>query len=183
MTREIVVGCDPSSKLLAVVATINRREPAVWKRTLPESDYATRADWAARHMEQLIKRLSKEGDVYFFVEMPVVGAGVRATIAQAIVLGGTLTGARRGGAKEIHEVNNQRWKKTVVGSGAAKKPDIKKHVLKTWPALFDLIPACKCSSKSACHCGSQDLCDAGCINAYGQQILDMQNRIIQSKGK
>ena len=180
--REIVVGCDPSSKLLAATITFDRRSPMLWKRTLPEGEYAMRADWAERHVNQLLTKLSKanpDARIFFFVELPVVGAGARATIAQAIVLGGTMTGARRGGAAEIHEVNNQRWKKTVVGSGAAKKPQIKKYVRLTWPVLWDMLPPCRC--KNTCTCGQQDLCDSACINAYGQSVLDLQKRIEDNK--
>lgn len=177
--KRVALGVDPSSKLLAGVASVNGRVIEVWKKTLPDSEYAVRADWAERHMNQLVKRLNKYGPVFVFVETPIVGPGVQATIAQAIVLGGTLIGARRGGAEEIHPIHHSRWKKDIIGSGAVKKPQVRRYVHQTWPAVWNQLPACKC--KGTCHCGAQDLCDAACICAHGENILSMKDRIEKNK--
>lgn len=174
--ERIVVGMDPSSKLLAATITFDKGDPELWKKTLPDTTYDIRSDWAERHTEKLVKELARVGPVYFFVEEPVVGQGARATIAQSICLGGVLIGARRGGAKEIHLVHNMRWKKDVVGAGNVNKAQIKRYVHQTWPVLYDLIPRCTCKGKT-CHCGAQDLCDSACINAHGDHILDMKERI------
>lgn len=171
MSRYVVMGIDPSSaKIAAVVTKDGGKSPRVWTKVLPESPYEVRADWAERHVNKFVSDYISAGfEVYFFIEEPVVGAGARATIAQATIRGGILIGARRGGATEIHHVNNSRWKKKIVGKGNATKPQIKEHMHKTWPVIYDLAD------------GDQDVLDAAGINAYGEGVLMLQKRIEKNK--
>lgn len=167
MSATVVIGIDPSSKKLALVITKNGRSPRLITRTLPDAPLDVKADWAERHCRRLAAPYVKAGfRVIAFVEDPVVGrGGAHATIVQATVRGGILVGLRRAGVTEIHGVNNQRWKKAVCGNGGIGKPQIKKYVYKTWPRVWDMAN------------GDEDLCDAACINAYGQQVISLEERI------
>lgn len=173
MSMTVVIGIDPSSKKLAFVITKNGRSPRVVTRSLPDpSDHATKADWAERHTRRVASPYVKKGyRVVVFLEEPVVGrGGAYTTIIQATVGGGILVGAKRAGVKEIHRVNNQRWKKSVVGNGGVDKAKIKQHVAKVWPVVYEM-------SKGPKGAADSDVCDAACINLHGQKVLKMEDRI------
>lgn len=61
---------------------------------------------------------------------------------------------------DVRLVDNQRWKKEVVGSGHASKEQVKNYIVETHPVYAAL-------------CGDdQDAYDATCIGLYGLRILD-----------
>lgn len=170
--RVVVIGIDPSSKKLAFVITKGGKQPRVVTRTLPDSPLDIKADWAERHARRIAAPYVKDGyRVVAFVEDPVVGrGGAHATIVQATVRGGILVGLRRAGVEKIHGVNNQRWKKAVVGNGGVGKPQIKKYVHDTWPTVYKMATGPNGGV-------DEDVCDAACINLHGQKVLKMEDRI------
>lgn len=61
---------------------------------------------------------------------------------------------------DIQLVNNQTWKREIVGSGNADKEAVRNHIYDTHPAYAAL-------------CGDdQDLYDASCVALYGRQVTE-----------
>ena len=104
--------------------------------------------------------------VYAFIEKPVLGrGGAGSTIPQAQVNGAVIAGAWEGGAIEVMSVNNQQWKKSVLGNGNIGKPQIKAGIANLW---FDAYQKAD---------GDQDLLDSAGVNRFGHQVLKMHERI------
>ena len=95
----------------------------------------------------------------FFLEEPLSYMGIKTAIALAQV-----SGALKGGAfaarSEVVMVNNQVWKKIVVGQGNASKEQIAAWVQENYSRLYDR------------YGGDQDVCDAICIAHYGLAIMN-----------
>jgi Holliday junction resolvasome RuvABC endonuclease subunit len=162
----VIVGLDPSSKKLAFVLSDERGKALeVALRNLPDpAKIDIKCSWAERFAYEVLVPWVKKGHrVILFIEEPLVGrGGARATILQARVSGAVLCGARRAGVREIHDVNQSRWKKIVLGAGNYPKKDIPRYVKQTWQVVYDLAEA------------DPDLCDAACINAYGVKALKIE---------
>lgn len=174
----VIIGIDPSSKKIAATITTNGSNPEVWVRTLPDpAPIDLKCYWADRWMLSIVSKHVKKGhEVYVFIEEPVLGrGGARSTIVQSQVRGAMCAAARRANAKEVHGVNNQRWKSQVMGKGPHKKEKSKRHIHKHWPVVYDMSRLIN----EGRHL--QDLCDAACINILGQNIVKMTKRIEQAK--
>ncbi len=95
---------------------------------------------------------------YVFVEEPLVGRSVRASLEVAMTYGAVLAALadmhneRR---IEIHGANVRHWKKGTIGNGNAGKDEVRNYITginSSYPAL----------------CGhDQDRIDAACIGYYG----------------
>lgn len=129
-----IIGVDPSSHRLAVVVLGAQPE---WRvRSLPTDEIA-RVAQAYSWMEWFIKRRVAIYPTYVAIEKPVMGiGGPGSTIPQAEVHGALVAAAVHAGAVYIEKVNNKIWKKSVVGSGSAKKEQIKDFVRLTWPTDY-----------------------------------------------
>lgn len=158
-----IVGVDPSSKKVA--ATITFDETRMEMRYLEFSHDIIEAcseayDWAFALGGEL-------GPLSFTaIEQPVVGrGGVYSTLRQTKVEGALLAGLKNAGMDTI-EVNNQTWKKQVVGNGNAGKPLIALWVKEYWPNAFEYAD------------GDQDLLDSAAINRYAFEVVQRRTYIM-----
>lgn len=168
----ILLGIDPSTKKLAVVALHQGRflmdvlhlvdKPT--DRCTPES--VARAYHAMQdHMIRLFRleasgtgKVSRAGRVAF-LEAPVVGrGGVRTAIVQAYTSGPVQAVLVRWGFS-VHLIDNHKWKKELTGNGNATKVQIAVALSKQWPQAY------------AAAQGDQDLVDAAGIAYYGERIV------------
>jgi Holliday junction resolvasome RuvABC endonuclease subunit len=166
----IVIGCDPSSrKLAAIVSAIGDEINVVPVTTPLPQDKAVACAVAFEWMRDLVTE--QEGEVWVFLESPVVGrGGPGATIPQARVNGALSAGAVLAGAKVI-DVNNSHCKKVTIGNGRASKDDIRDWVEVVWPELYEHI------SKD------QDLCDSAMIWVYGAGVVNKRERIAKRRAR
>lgn len=161
----LVVGVDPSSRKIAVVAgdphlpvqktwafplykTTEKQTPESLARALDcmDSVVADLAQWAP-------------GNRYAWVEDPLVGrGGPVATMKQSLVQG-IVRGVLARSGFVVYGVNVSTWKKAVVGKGNADKADVGRTVRAKWPKVADLIGL------------DGDLADAAAICLYGQEVL------------
>ena len=113
-----------------------------------------------REIAEYTLDITKVAD-YVFVEEPLVGRGVRASMQVSQAAGAVL--AALGGG--VHEVKSAlvpvgTWKKEVIGSGSANKDTVKDWLREAYPVYATL-------------CGSnQDRIDATCIGLYGVQLIE-----------
>lgn len=153
----IIVGCDPSSRKIALVYTpvgqesLHARVFALPQAVVPSLELAYRLT------RRFVRRFTSRGQrVVFWIEEPVVGkGGAYATIKQSKVHGAIVAGAVAGGA-QVDAVQNSTWKKTVTGKGNNSKVQVAQWVRKEWKSLSKLVGP------------DQDLIDAGCIMAHAR---------------
>jgi hypothetical protein len=148
-------------------------EWAMERRSTMPKLMVDRLPTADQWMERVVRTArAYDRHVMVGIELPVLGlsgrASANATIPNAMVHGALVVGARRGGA-EVLQVNNQKWKKRIVGIPNAKKPEINLFVKKTWPALWK-------ESK-----GRQDVCDAACIVQEVERIHRHRQKIAATR--
>lgn len=107
---------------------------------------------------------------YFFIEEPIVGRGVRASMQLSQTLGAILC---KLGDRELQDrvelVPVTRWKQHVVGKAHADKEFVANWLKENHPDYHE-----RCD-------GSQDLIDATCIGLYGSRVV-AQSRSIELTG-
>ena len=165
MAETVIVGIDPSSRKIAVVATPAGEERLqVRVFVLPQAVVPALAI-AYRVTRRYVRQHTTRGrTVLLWIEEPVVGkGGAYATIKQSKVHGAIVAGAVAGGAV-VDTVQNSTWKKTVTGKGNHSKVQVAQYVRKNWRALSKLAGP------------DQDLIDAGCIMAHGRIEYDTSKR-------
>lgn len=155
----MIVGVDPSSK--SVTAAVLTDEPytfiGVQKAVFPRKgkwapEDAVKACDACR---LVFDTIGMDDGARLYLESPVVGAGgPNPTIVQSFVSGIIQLVAQEYGAQVVL-VNNQTWKKRVIGNGNAKKDLIIGTLRREYPKLES-------------YCGDDDdLYDACGLAIYG----------------
>jgi Holliday junction resolvasome RuvABC endonuclease subunit len=173
---EVVMGIDPSSKLLARVTTFDGSNVEVEVRPLPSTKgIERRCAIAYLWLGKRVRQLKAEGHiVHVFIEQPVGGrGGAHATIVQSQVNGALLAAALIAGADSVVLVNNKRWKKVIIGNGNASKPMVTTWARECWRAVYDMAP------------GTQDVHDAAAIHQYGEKhvLRVIKRKTIVKKGE
>jgi Holliday junction resolvasome RuvABC endonuclease subunit len=161
--EQVVIGCDPDSKLFSVVVTINDKLEAVRQKRLPDNVPVSRRNFVVmKWIRSLCREYGGEDrEVHFFIEAPFVSPKtIRAAIPLGRLNGSALSGALDGGAITSQDIVIQSWKKEIVGNGNSTKQQIARWAKECWPAVYD---------KAA---GRQDLLDAAGINRYGMKLLE-----------
>ncbi len=164
-----VGGIDPSSKKIVIVATdrTRQRKPFIHSTELDADRIEDRQLQAFDFIFQFcmgVRERTGQPPV-LYLEAPVMGVGgPGATIPQAFVEGSIMASAAQADAK-ITLVNNQSWKKLVLGSGATPKDKIGPWVELNWKALYDKTPIMRIGQFKGRP--DQDVLDAGCINLFG----------------
>lgn len=167
---DVVVGVDPSSRKIAMTITVGDVLDMRVK-ALPQQMPAQACLVAYTYMRKTAKELGEHGQVWVFIEDPVLGrGGAKATIPQTRVNGALLAGALGVSGTKVYGVNNSKAKKMIVGSGNAGKPEIKRWCAKCWPAAFRLAD------------GDQDLIDSSMIHQYGVKLVGIRNHVTELKG-
>lgn len=168
--KYVVIGVDPAKTRLHGVVWDGHRYKLV-KRTMPGDIVLCTVKaytWIQRIIKETRARYLRDVTVVVAVEEPVLGSpnrrGANATIPNAKVHGAILAGAYRAGAVVI-PVNNQRWKKEIVGKGNCSKEYVAAHVKRTWPVLYREAG------------GVQDWLDASCIALYGMYVMNFREKM------
>lgn len=163
---DLVVGIDPSSKHIALVA----KHPVtptgmVWKGDIRTGKGAYKPEVAAEAMYQMQEALGQVaamagGNIgrVAYVEAPLVGrGGAKSTMVQAYINGVIQACLIQAGFK-TYLVNVQTWKSAVCGNGHADKADVQRLVKARWPSIGRA-------------CGSDsDKNDAAAICIYGEDV-------------
>lgn len=152
-----VLGIDLSKTRGAIVCFVNGEYKAHTKFKIGElSDAYLRT---AEFVGGLIDRLPTNNILHAYIEEPVVArGGARVTIQQSFV-SGVVQYCLQCNEWTVELVNVQRWKKRVVGSGRAKKPEVAQWLELNHERLGRLFG------------GDQDLIDSACIGFYGIHSL------------
>jgi Holliday junction resolvasome RuvABC endonuclease subunit len=99
-----------------------------------------------------------------FIEEPLIGRGVRASLQVAQTSGAVLAGLAEipwgSKGRECHLVPVGTWKKDVIGNGSANKEMVSLWLKSSHPSY-----AVQCAD-------NQDRIDAICIGLYGVQLRD-----------
>jgi Holliday junction resolvasome RuvABC endonuclease subunit len=168
------IGVDPAAARLDAVIVFSDGTWQIEQRTMP-TDMVDRCDVAERWMRRVVKETAAwGGKVVVGVEEPVLGragrAGAAGTLPNAMVHGALLVGARRAGAIVLR-INNMHWKKTIVGKGNAKKPEVNAFIRQTWPELWNLAK------------GRQDTCDAACIVQQTERSYKVRMKMARTRAR
>lgn len=162
--NNLVIGIDPSSKHIALVA----RQPvtktlAVAKYDLREKknspykpEVAAEAKYAIEAFLDSVSRMAApRAGKLVFLEDPLVGrGGVRATMVQSFV-SGVIQAVFVQAGFDVKLVNVKTWKRVVCGNGNATKEQVARVIGTKWPKAH----------RSAA--GDQDIIDAAAICLYG----------------
>lgn len=159
MKEQVILGIDPSSKVIAAVAACGPGMNVVRYDICRKSTSYTPAVAmeAMTVMHDLVDGLDTYGvdSKVAWVEAPLIGrGGAKATMVQSFV-SGVIQACLIEAGYDVHLVNVQSWKKTLCGNGHASKDDVGRFLAREWP-------------KAAKVCGDDpDLIDAAAICLYG----------------
>lgn len=174
-----VLGVDPSSQKIAVVESSAKSRD---KPTLHATHFELEA-----HEEKVNEAFDFAFDLFYsvrerdgvpprvFIEAPIQGVGgPGATVPQAFVTGAIMAAAGQAGVP-IKLVNNQTWKKKGLGKGNINKDQVRALIKELWPTLYNMVPIMDKGEFKGLP--DQDLIDAGGINRYGWDYVEMIERI------
>lgn len=171
----VIIGCDPQLRRLAAVALDDENNYRLYSRTYIGDRIDTRVNTAHLWMRFILREEMKFTDeIAVYIEAPFVGYGPHANVRTGLDLGklhGALLSSVQTYRLPVFPVNNQHWKKQVIG-GKVDKDRIASYVAETWPVIYSDIQK---QHKDI----QQDLCDALGIAEYGRQQwpTDKQNRL------
>ena len=172
MATPLIVGCDLSSKYLALVA----KHPitptaAVVKYPLSERKADTYRPESAgealacmyEYVEQITPMAIPGAERIAYVELPLVGRGGATTTIKQAFVNGVVQAVFVSAGFRVEFANVQTWKKVVCGNGHADKAQVGRHLANVWPIVHN-----------ACN-GDNDLWDAASICLYGGEIERRRN--------
>lgn len=172
----IIVGVDPAATHLASL-TIGGPEPYEYTYMKAPIGVTERCLSAEAWMMARVERYAGIDRVVVALEAPVLGrGGAGSTIPQATVRGALICGAMRAGAEYVIDVNNQRWKKQIIGRHGLSKPEIAQHVELTWPRLWRDV------ERNVPKSFRQDIYDASCIALYGGFVAKLRDKVAKKRG-
>jgi Holliday junction resolvasome RuvABC endonuclease subunit len=177
-----VGGIDPNSHKIAIVETrkIDRVKPFIHV-VLLTGEIEERSSQAFDYICDFCISVKERDGSYprLFLEAPIQGrGGPGSTIPQAFISGAIMAGAVQGGS-QIALINNQTWKKRVIGNGNVNKLDVSEWVEDHWPLLFEKTPVIENLSQGHELQGrpDQDILDAGCLSKFGWKHVSMVERL------
>lgn len=162
---DLVVGIDPSSKSIALVA----KHPVTPTGMVWKGDIAGRERYKPEHAAEAMYQMQDvlgqvatmaTGNIgrVAYVESPLIGrGGAKTTMVQSFV-NGVIQACLIQCGFQVYMVNVSTWKAAVCGNGAADKADVQRLVKARWPSIGRA-------------CGSdQDKNDAAAICLYGEDV-------------
>lgn len=176
LARHWVVGFDTKTTRIAGCAMDGwNSRPLQSVHEIKASTIAEKCDLARRLVSRLVRNLASDGSaVSVFIEAPLVGRGVKASLQVAKIEGACLAGAQSVahsdpgiGLIRVYEVGVTEWKKAVVGNGSASKIQVQTWLHKYWNQAW--VGACDLSGRVV----DEDLADASAICWYGMKTLDI----------
>lgn len=162
----LVVGIDPSSRKIAVVAHHVETNSTICRaytmyKTSERFDNAA-IGRAVAHMHDFLAEVESMEPTalrHAWVEDPIVGRGGVASTMKQVFIQGVVRGHLAHAGFHVYGVHPSTWKADVVGNGRAEKSDVLRAVKTQWPKVVDLI-------------GSDgDLADAAAIRLHGSNVL------------
>lgn len=179
MEVQTVGGIDPSSKKIVIVSTHKnrRRKPDIHKIYLRhdrvEDNCLEAFDFVVEYAMEVREQDGQSPRLY--LEAPIMGVGgPGATIPQAFISGSIMSAAAQ---TECHItlVNNQSWKKRVLGKGNLNKDEVTEAMQKRWPEFMKLVPIEAAGTFKGKP--DQDTVDAGAINLFGWHNVTLVSRL------
>lgn len=163
MTEALIVGIDPASTRLAFVA----KQPLL--PTVCSAKYQLGKAWspncAAEAMDATLDFLANLGTMstattplFAFLEAPLKGPSVQATIKQCFISGVVQACLIKAGYT-VYLPHPSAWKLAVCGNGRATKADVVRTVAGRWPKLGRTIGS------------DEDLNDAAGLAIYGGIVV------------
>lgn len=160
MAKKIIIGVDPASSKIALVAICGKEFIAKDYARLGKSGGVACAN-AWKYTHQFVSELPwdvTQYELHSFIEAPLVGrGGVRSTMVQCFT-SGAVQGALSEQGFTTQVANVSSWKKSVIGKGNATKPEVAEYIRCYHPKLFE-------SAR-----GNQDIIDASCIALFGAKL-------------
>tara|TARA_R110000824_G_scaffold59762_2_gene160206 strand:- start:21958 stop:22425 length:468 start_codon:yes stop_codon:yes gene_type:complete len=148
------LGLDCSSKAVHGVVVNDREEiVAQLKSAGIGKEFEGRFDEIFHNFSEDLSKINLITNAA--IEAAIYIQSPRATLAIAYVVGGVRV-TLQGKSIPYNLVDNKSWKKVIVGSGNAKKPDIKSFAVNKWGDIFK----------------EQDFADAACIALWCKRRKD-----------
>jgi Holliday junction resolvasome RuvABC endonuclease subunit len=160
VSSPVVVGIDLGARKAALsvfhegeLASVGSLEtPSAMSRA---KQLSTLAEWSREYTKVA---------THVFIEEPLVGRGVRASLQIAQTAGAVMATLEHANARFI---SNTAWKKALLGNGNANK-----EMIETWLKSSHPVYATLCGS-------NQDRIDATCIGQYGVQLLERADQLAE----
>jgi Holliday junction resolvasome RuvABC endonuclease subunit len=151
----IIAGFDLSTKKIAVVwsngGDLTQERTYTWNYPAP---YQAAEAYSA--VERWIWEIGQHDRMLCYLEAPYINPGrLKGMLSQAYVHG-AVQAALASAEAVLNLVPVATWKKRIVGSGKAKKPDVVEY-LRQRGGYENIL-------------SDQDLCDAACVHLYGVLI-------------
>ena len=164
-----ILAIDPSSvKMSCAISGVDGEGLTFHTKSLAkhsEKRLPQITDWAEAMVNEAMS-VAGLGEVYMFLEKPIVWGSKASTLVLGQVSGATISGLLRSDIdRTLIIVNPSRWKAQELGNGHADKPAIQAHLASVWPHALALATTGKRGKVD------QDLCDAACILLYGRTVL------------
>lgn len=184
-----VIGIDANSHKLALVwKRDGSKKPILKTFELTEGDSVKASGEAFRCLSEFFIKCCDDGifdpnKTKVYMEAPIMGTGgPGATIPQAFVEGAVSAWAYEF-SLPISLVNNQSWKKKVLGNGNISKTEVTRRMGEVWP---ELVAKCPIIFRKQWPGGDnnlpdQDLIDAGAVHLYGEWKVDLLHRILKRR--
>lgn len=183
------IGIDANSHKLALVwKREGSNRPFMKTFYLTEGDSVKASGEAFRHLSEFFILACDAGEFVskttrVWMEAPVMGVGgPGATIPQAYVEGAVMAWAAEFSMK-LTLVNNQSWKKSVLGNGNINKLEVTNRMKEVWPELVEKAPIITAAQWSGGpkNAPDQDLIDAGAVHLFGEKRALLMKKILRRK--
>lgn len=171
-----VIGIDANSHKLALVwKREGSSRPHLKTFSLVEGNSVFASGQAFRFLSEFFFKGCEDGNfdpenTVVYMEAPVMGiGGPGATIPQAYVEGAVMAWAYEF-SLDISLVNNQSWKKRVMGNGNINKEEVTRRMPEVWPELLERVPVIEKPqwSNGPRNHPDQDLVDAAAVHLFGE---------------
>jgi Holliday junction resolvasome RuvABC endonuclease subunit len=181
MREAVVIGIDPNSHKLSLVWNRPGNKKAFFKNIeLVKGDPVLATGIAGREIDDFFRAMAFDHKrTFVYMERPVMGiGGPGATIPQSFVQGAVIAACFKYNIP-LRLVNNQSWKKRVLGSGGIDKPEVARRMTELWPEFVARLPKVNARQWKDGPNGlpDQDLVDAGAIHLFGKANVSLRRAI------
>lgn len=184
-----VIGIDANSHKLALVWKRNgSSRPHLKVFNLVDGNPVFASGQAFRFLSEFFFKGCEDGSfdpqsTVVYMEAPIMGiGGPGATIPQAFVEGAVMAWAYEF-SLDLYLVNNQSWKKRVMGNGNINKEEVTRRMFDVWPDLMERVPIIEKQQWTGGpkNAPDQDLVDAGAVHLFGEWKQDLIRKIKKTR--